>query len=174
MYGTRETVAKELQLRTDAILEQTKSILIAEEKKFLEWYESQVNESVGVAFKPVFKIENLAWLNCNVEENSQGKAGRVQYEKQNIAIEVTKERIVVLGRNRTIAEYIFETTLADEVHPIMRGESENSGGGCMIDFIHLANGLVIAISDEAIVLYDDQEKCYDGEDSEIWATWLSA
>lgn len=41
--------------------------------------------------------------------------------------------------------------------------SENTGGGCMVDFIHLKDGRVIGITDECAVLYDSME-AFDNSD----------
>ena len=41
--------------------------------------------------------------------------------------------------------------------------SENTGGGCYVDFLELENGLLLAISDEYIGLYDGKDQFYDGD-----------
>ena len=43
-------------------------------------------------------------------------------------------------------------------------ETENSGGGNMLDFIVLRNGNVLAISDEYAGLYAPKEAFYDSAD----------
>jgi hypothetical protein len=43
-------------------------------------------------------------------------------------------------------------------------ETENSGGGNMLDFITLLNGKVLVISDEYVGLYASKSAFYDGED----------
>jgi hypothetical protein len=40
--------------------------------------------------------------------------------------------------------------------------TENTGGGCMVDYIKLKNGRVIGISDECVVLYESEEAAQDG------------
>lgn len=39
--------------------------------------------------------------------------------------------------------------------------SENTGGGCMVDFIHLNDGRVIGLNDECAVLYDNMDEFWD-------------
>jgi len=39
--------------------------------------------------------------------------------------------------------------------------TENTGGGCMVDFIHLNDGRVIGLNDECAVLYNDIQEFYD-------------
>lgn len=48
--------------------------------------------------------------------------------------------------------------------------SENTGGGCIVDFLELENGLLLAISDEYIGLYDGKDEFYDGDG--ITGFWL--
>jgi len=43
-------------------------------------------------------------------------------------------------------------------------ETENSGGGNMLDFITLRNGNVLVISDEYAGLYESKEAFYDSAD----------
>lgn len=50
-----------------------------------------------------------------------------------------------LGRRRAALTYVT------------RAETYNSGGNCMIDFIHLHNGRVLGISDDCVVLYQSME-----------------
>lgn len=47
---------------------------------------------------------------------------------------------------------------------IVSVETENSGGGNMIDFIQLRNGNVLVISDEYAGLYESKEAFYDSAD----------
>lgn len=39
--------------------------------------------------------------------------------------------------------------------------SENTGGGCWVDFVHLANGQVIGVNDECAVLYESIEDFWE-------------
>lgn len=41
-------------------------------------------------------------------------------------------------------------------------ETVSSGGGCMVDLITLSDGRVIGINDEAVGLYDTEEKFWNG------------
>jgi len=43
-------------------------------------------------------------------------------------------------------------------------ETENSGGGCMLDFITLRNGQVLVVSDEYVALHASKDAFYEGED----------
>ena len=47
---------------------------------------------------------------------------------------------------------------------IVSVETENSGGGNMLDFIQLLNGNVLVISDEYAGLYTSKEAFYEGAD----------
>lgn len=42
-------------------------------------------------------------------------------------------------------------------------ESEDTGGHCMVDFIHLSNGKVIGVNDECWVVYPSMHVFYTGE-----------
>lgn len=42
--------------------------------------------------------------------------------------------------------------------------TEQTGGGCMIDFITLINGQVIAIDNDLIGLYSSMDEFWDGKD----------
>lgn len=42
--------------------------------------------------------------------------------------------------------------------------TEQTGGGCMIDFITLHNGQVIAIDSDLIGLYESMDEFWDGKD----------
>ena len=56
------------------------------------------------------------------------------------------------------------------MYHITKQETYNTGGGCMVDFLHLSNGKVLCISDEYVGLYnsvddmleDDGTKCIQG------------
>lgn len=39
--------------------------------------------------------------------------------------------------------------------------SEQTGGGCMVDFVHLADGRVLGINDECVVLYKSMDDFWD-------------
>ena len=47
---------------------------------------------------------------------------------------------------------------------IMRIETENSGGGNMLDFIYLTNGQVLVISEDYLGHYASKEAFYDAKD----------
>ena len=40
--------------------------------------------------------------------------------------------------------------------------TENTGGGCLVDFLELENGLILAVSDEYVGLYASKEEFYNG------------
>ena len=48
-------------------------------------------------------------------------------------------------------------------HFIKRIFTENTGGGCMVDFIELPDGRVIGLNDECIVLYPTMQSFYVGD-----------
>ena len=43
--------------------------------------------------------------------------------------------------------------------------SQNTGGGCMVDFIELHDGRLIGLNDECIVLYPSVDAFYDGDEN---------
>ena len=43
--------------------------------------------------------------------------------------------------------------------------TENTGGGCMVDFLELHTGQVVGLSDESIVLYPSQTSFYEGDEN---------
>jgi hypothetical protein len=47
---------------------------------------------------------------------------------------------------------------------IVSVETENSGGGNMLDFIVLRNGNVLVINDEYVGLYNSKDAFYEGEE----------
>jgi hypothetical protein len=49
-------------------------------------------------------------------------------------------------------------------------ETAYTGGGCTIDFVHLKDGRVIGINDEAVGLYDSMEAYAAGETLEFF--WI--
>ena len=44
--------------------------------------------------------------------------------------------------------------------------TENAGGGCMVDFIHLKDGSILGINDECCVLYKNMEEFYEATSDE--------
>ncbi len=46
---------------------------------------------------------------------------------------------------------------------ITKIETVNTGGNCMVDFVHLPDGRVIGVNSDGIVLYTDMESFFDGE-----------
>ena len=46
---------------------------------------------------------------------------------------------------------------------IVKAYTENTGGGCLVDFLELENGLLLAVSDEAICLYANMDDFYEGK-----------
>ena len=48
--------------------------------------------------------------------------------------------------------------------------SENTGGGCIVDFLELENGLLLAVSDEYVGLYKNENDLYEG--NEITGFWI--
>jgi len=47
---------------------------------------------------------------------------------------------------------------------IVTVETENAGGGCMLDFITLRNGQVLVVSDEYVGLYASKDAFYATKD----------
>jgi hypothetical protein len=39
--------------------------------------------------------------------------------------------------------------------------SENTGGGCIVDFVHLKDGRILGINDEYMVLYDSMDEFWN-------------
>ena len=81
-----------------------------------------------------------------------------------------------------MAEFYEETWPDNGKQPLSEFISEittdNTGGGCLVDFIHLKSGHVVCVNDEAVTIYPSKEHFYrDGtEDAEtcMAATFLSA
>lgn len=42
-------------------------------------------------------------------------------------------------------------------------ETDHTGGGVMVDYVHLKNGQVLGVSDECVVLYDSEDAIHEGE-----------
>jgi len=40
--------------------------------------------------------------------------------------------------------------------------TENTGGGCYVDFIELEDGRIIGINEECVVLYKNMDDVYEG------------
>ncbi len=53
-----------------------------------------------------------------------------------------------------------------------RFETVNTGGGCMVDLIHLQDGKVIGISDECVAVYINEDVFWNGDGGEHTAIWL--
>ncbi|TJY55311.1 hypothetical protein E4T66_21000 [Sinimarinibacterium sp. CAU 1509] len=51
----------------------------------------------------------------------------------------------------------------DDMEQIEAIESWDSGGGILLDIVRLRDGTILAISDEAIVLYADEEDLVAGD-----------
>lgn len=43
--------------------------------------------------------------------------------------------------------------------------TENTGGGCMVDFLELVDGRVLGVSDECIVLYPNEVAIHEGDEA---------
>jgi len=52
----------------------------------------------------------------------------------------------------------FFRLVETENHWIDYVETEHTGGGCMVDFVKLKNGLQVGINDDAVVLYRGDEE----------------
>jgi hypothetical protein len=48
---------------------------------------------------------------------------------------------------------------------IEKVETEHTGGGVMVDYVHLKSGQVLGVSDECVVLYEDEDAVHEGERS---------
>ena len=46
--------------------------------------------------------------------------------------------------------------------------SMDTGGGCIVDFVHLKDGRILGINDESVVLYKSMEQFGNGDDID-WA-----
>jgi hypothetical protein len=55
----------------------------------------------------------------------------------------------IKGETMTNFAYIKEIT------------TENTGGGCMVDFVHLHDGRVIGLNDECVVLYQNMDEFWN-------------
>ena len=53
----------------------------------------------------------------------------------------------------------------EELDQITKVTSWDSGGGVLLDLVHLKDGKVLAISDEIIVLYSSEDDLVSGEES---------
>ena len=53
---------------------------------------------------------------------------------------------------------------------IKKAYTENTGGGCLVDFLELENGLLLAVSDEYVGLYKTVDDLYEGD--EITGFWI--
>ena len=77
----------------------------------------------------------------------------------------------------TLAEF-YTLKGSNNMYHITKQETYNTGGGCMVDILHLSNGKILAISDEYVGLYnsvddmleDDGTKCLSG----FWTNEVSA
>ena len=47
---------------------------------------------------------------------------------------------------------------------VKRVFTENTGGGCMVDFIELTTGQIIGLNDESVVLYPNMNAFYEGDE----------
>lgn len=47
---------------------------------------------------------------------------------------------------------------------ITKIETVNTGGGCMVDFVHLPDGRVIGVNSDAIVLYSSMDAFFENGD----------
>jgi hypothetical protein len=57
---------------------------------------------------------------------------------------------------------------------ITKQETYNTGGGCMVDVLHLANGKVLILSDEYAGLYNSVEDMLDDDGTKgLNGFWLS-
>lgn len=56
---------------------------------------------------------------------------------------------------------------------IKKIDTVNTGGGCMVDLIHLHDGRVIGLNDECAVLYESLDAFFnDGEARNLPAFWI--
>jgi hypothetical protein len=45
---------------------------------------------------------------------------------------------------------------------VKKVDTQNTGGGCMVDIVHLENGHVLGINDEYVCLYESERDFYSG------------
>jgi hypothetical protein len=62
---------------------------------------------------------------------------------------------------------------AAENEHVVQIETVNNGGGCMVDFIHLYDGRVIGVNDEAIAVYSSVESFIDFNEDPIAILWTN-
>jgi len=56
---------------------------------------------------------------------------------------------------------------------VTKVETINNGGGCMVDFVHLPDGRVIGINDEAIAIYNSMDSFIDANEEPIAFLWTN-
>ena len=52
-------------------------------------------------------------------------------------------------------------------HYIEKIETENTGGGCMCDYVHLKDGTILIISEDCVGLYPNFDAYENHEDTQI-------
>lgn len=57
-------------------------------------------------------------------------------------------------------------SLIKQLEYITKVDSMNTGGHCMVDFVHLRDGRVIGIDDESLVIYRSMDEYTNGDDCE--------
>ncbi len=62
--------------------------------------------------------------------------------------------------NNIVGAYDMAKTFG--TNEVVSLEDQDTGGGCMVDIIHLSNGKSVCISDELIAIYPNAKEFYDG------------
>ena len=52
---------------------------------------------------------------------------------------------------------------------VKRVFTEDTGGGCYVDFIELDDGRLIGINDECVVLYKNMDDVFEGENQQSFS-----
>lgn len=50
--------------------------------------------------------------------------------------------------------------------------TENTGGGCMVDFIYLSDGRVMTLNDECVCIFESVQDFYSEKNLAIAAAWI--
>ncbi len=57
---------------------------------------------------------------------------------------------------------------------VTKVETENTGGGSMVDFIYLSDGRVMTLNDECVCIFESAEDFYAEDDRAIASAWIPA
>jgi hypothetical protein len=58
---------------------------------------------------------------------------------------------------------------------LLRVETVNTGGGCMVDLLHMQDGRCVGLNDESIVVYRNAQDFHDNEDDRsVHSIWIAS